>query len=182
MAARTPATPWSCSWPTASRSSSRSRSAATPHACSRRATTCSARWQPHSAPIPEVHAHPHRRSRPPDQPQRSIAAPKSAPEAVKEWLVDWGIAAARIETKGYGSSQPLVPRGKRGARQVNDRVELIILEKKVKRKRSKRFAEANEPARPWPGQRGPTTARRIAPRWPGSWTEIGICARAHRFR
>lgn len=50
-------------------------------------------------------------------------------EAVKDWLVKWGIAADRIEEKGFGSTKPLVPASRKGAAQINDRVELIILER-----------------------------------------------------
>ena len=53
-------------------------------------------------------------------------------QAVRKWLVTWGIEPERLEVKGYGSSRPLVPASKRGAADVNDRVEFILLEKKVK--------------------------------------------------
>jgi outer membrane protein OmpA-like peptidoglycan-associated protein len=56
-------------------------------------------------------------------------------EAVKAWLIKWGVEPERLEARGYGSSQPLVKRNKRGAAEINDRVEFVILEKKVRRKR-----------------------------------------------
>jgi len=52
-------------------------------------------------------------------------------KAVRKWLVQWGIEPERLETKGFGSTRPLVPKNKRGAAKVNDRVEFIILEKKI---------------------------------------------------
>ncbi|MCG8423895.1 MAG: OmpA family protein, partial [Proteobacteria bacterium] len=53
--------------------------------------------------------------------------------AIKRWLVKWGIAPERLEIKGYGSSRLLVPRNQRGAKKINERVEFIILEKRIKR-------------------------------------------------
>ncbi len=53
-------------------------------------------------------------------------------KAVRQWLIQWGIEPERLETKGFGSTRPLVPKNKRGAAKVNDRVEFIILEKKIK--------------------------------------------------
>ncbi len=50
-------------------------------------------------------------------------------DSVKDWLVKWGVEADRIESKGFGSSKPLVPASQKGAAMINDRVELIILER-----------------------------------------------------
>ncbi|HEY0192020.1 MAG TPA: OmpA family protein, partial [Kofleriaceae bacterium] len=51
-------------------------------------------------------------------------------QAVRDWLVNWGIAASRLEVRGFGGRKPLVPPGQRGAGKINDRIELIILERK----------------------------------------------------
>jgi uncharacterized protein (TIGR03382 family) len=51
-------------------------------------------------------------------------------QAVRDWLVQWGIAPARVEARGFGGSKPLVPADQRGAARINDRLELIILERK----------------------------------------------------
>jgi outer membrane protein OmpA-like peptidoglycan-associated protein len=51
-------------------------------------------------------------------------------QAVREWLVQWGIAPARVEARGFGGTKPLVPADQRGAAKINDRLELIILERK----------------------------------------------------
>lgn len=52
-------------------------------------------------------------------------------QAVRKWLVQWGIEPERLEIKGFGSARPLVPASKRGASAVNDRIEFIVLEKRV---------------------------------------------------
>ncbi len=51
-------------------------------------------------------------------------------EAVRDWLVQWGIAPDRIDIRGFGGSKPLVPADQRGAAQLNERVELIIMDRK----------------------------------------------------
>jgi outer membrane protein OmpA-like peptidoglycan-associated protein len=51
-------------------------------------------------------------------------------EVVREWLVKWGIETDRLEAKGFGATRPLQDRG--GAA-VNDRVELVIIERKLDR-------------------------------------------------
>jgi Abnormal spindle-like microcephaly-assoc'd, ASPM-SPD-2-Hydin/Thrombospondin type 3 repeat len=51
-------------------------------------------------------------------------------QVVRDWLVQWGIAPIRLEARGFGGTKPLVPPERRGAAKVNDRIELIILERK----------------------------------------------------
>ncbi|MCE9578602.1 MAG: OmpA family protein, partial [Deltaproteobacteria bacterium] len=51
-------------------------------------------------------------------------------QAVRAWLIKWGIEPERIEAKGLGSARPLVPKGQKGAAQINDRVEFILMEKR----------------------------------------------------
>ena len=51
-------------------------------------------------------------------------------QAIRDWLVQYGIAAARVEARGFGSSKPLAQDGQKGAADINNRVELIILERK----------------------------------------------------
>jgi outer membrane protein OmpA-like peptidoglycan-associated protein len=51
-------------------------------------------------------------------------------KVVREWLVDWGIDPLRMQSSGFGGTKPLVPATQRGAQQINDRFELIILERK----------------------------------------------------
>ena len=68
------------------------------------------------------------------QPTRNAAADKTLSErrakAVREWLVEWGIDPLRLQTAGFGGEKPLVPPSTRGAAQINERLELIILERK----------------------------------------------------
>ena len=49
--------------------------------------------------------------------------------AVTEWLVQWGVDAKRLEPRGFGSDKPLVPATDPSAADVNNRIEIIILEK-----------------------------------------------------
>lgn len=51
-------------------------------------------------------------------------------QAVREWLVQWGIAQGRLSAQGMGGTKPLVPRTAKQAQLINDRVEMIILERK----------------------------------------------------
>jgi hypothetical protein len=51
-------------------------------------------------------------------------------EVLKNWLVKYGIDAKRLEARGFGGNKPLVPPDQRGSAQINERVELIILERK----------------------------------------------------
>jgi OmpA family/Abnormal spindle-like microcephaly-assoc'd, ASPM-SPD-2-Hydin/Thrombospondin type 3 repeat len=68
------------------------------------------------------------------QPTDSAEADKTKSDkraqAVREWLLQWGIAPARVEARGFGGTKPLVPADQRGAAKINDRLELIILERK----------------------------------------------------
>ncbi len=50
--------------------------------------------------------------------------------AVRDWLVKWGTEPARLEVRGFGGTKPLVPADQKGAKLVNNRLELIILERK----------------------------------------------------
>ena len=51
-------------------------------------------------------------------------------DEVRDWLVQWGIAQTRISAHGMGGQKPLVPRGTKNAQMINDRIEMIILERK----------------------------------------------------
>jgi len=50
--------------------------------------------------------------------------------AVREWLIQWGIASSRIDARGFGGTKTLVPPKNAGSAGVNERLELIILERK----------------------------------------------------
>jgi outer membrane protein OmpA-like peptidoglycan-associated protein len=51
-------------------------------------------------------------------------------KAAREWLVEYGIDPLRLQASGFGSKKPLVPPSQKGAKDINDRIELIILERK----------------------------------------------------
>jgi outer membrane protein OmpA-like peptidoglycan-associated protein len=67
---------------------------------------------------------------PTEDPDADQARSDRRARAVREWLVQWGIAPARVEARGFGSTKPLVAADQRGAAKINDRIELIILERK----------------------------------------------------
>jgi outer membrane protein OmpA-like peptidoglycan-associated protein len=70
-----------------------------------------------------AHVHP-RASREKDQELSDQRA-----KAVRDWLVNWGVAADRIDVRGFGSDKPLVKASAKGAEQINDRIEFIIMER-----------------------------------------------------
>jgi outer membrane protein OmpA-like peptidoglycan-associated protein len=49
--------------------------------------------------------------------------------AVRDWLVQWGIAAERLDVRGFGSERMLVKPQRKNAKLVNNRVELTIMER-----------------------------------------------------
>ncbi len=67
---------------------------------------------------------------PSDAPDKDQELSDKRAEAVRDWLVQWGIPPGRIVAKGFGSTKPLVPRDQRGSAVLNDRIELVILERK----------------------------------------------------
>ncbi|HEX3759722.1 MAG TPA: OmpA family protein, partial [Kofleriaceae bacterium] len=50
-------------------------------------------------------------------------------QAVRDWLIQWGIVPTRLDARGFGGTKPLVPPDQRGAAKLNDRIEFIILER-----------------------------------------------------
>ncbi|HUS29675.1 MAG TPA: choice-of-anchor D domain-containing protein [Kofleriaceae bacterium] len=67
---------------------------------------------------------------PTGNPKNDLALSEARAKAVREWLVDWGIDPLRLQSSGFGSSKPLVDPKSKGAREINDRFELIVLERK----------------------------------------------------
>ncbi len=61
---------------------------------------------------------------------RDQAVSEKRAEAVREWLVRRGIAPDRLEVRGFGGTKPLVPANRKGAALINERFELIILERR----------------------------------------------------
>lgn len=68
------------------------------------------------------------------QPSKDAAADQKLSEArakaVREFLVDFGIDALRLQASGFGGKQPLVPPTTKGAQSINDRLEMVVLERK----------------------------------------------------
>ena len=52
-------------------------------------------------------------------------------EAVRKYLVDKGVAADRLEAKGYGESKPIASNDTQEGRDQNRRVEFVILQQKT---------------------------------------------------
>src|SRR6185436_20903000 len=50
--------------------------------------------------------------------------------AVREWLIKYGIDEKRLEPRGFGGTKPLVDPTSKGAKAINERVDLIVLERK----------------------------------------------------
>ena len=48
-------------------------------------------------------------------------------KAVAEWLISRGIAAERVQYKGYGETQPVVPNEGAEKKKKNQRVEVTVL-------------------------------------------------------
>jgi OOP family OmpA-OmpF porin len=59
----------------------------------------------------------------------NIALSDARARAVKKFLVDRGIAAARMSTRGMGKSQPIAPNDTELGRRLNRRTEVIITRK-----------------------------------------------------
>jgi outer membrane protein OmpA-like peptidoglycan-associated protein len=66
---------------------------------------------------------------PTNNPKRDQALSDRRAAAVRDWLSEHGIVHERIDPKGFGGTKPLVPASQKGAAAINDRVELIILER-----------------------------------------------------
>jgi outer membrane protein OmpA-like peptidoglycan-associated protein len=50
--------------------------------------------------------------------------------AIREWLIKYGIEEKRLEPRGFGGTKPLVDPKEKGAAAINERIDLIILERK----------------------------------------------------
>lgn len=60
----------------------------------------------------------------------NVKASKARAESVKKWLVDHGVAEARLAAVGYGPKTPIADNKTKEGRAKNKRIELTILEKK----------------------------------------------------
>ncbi|HEX3475397.1 MAG TPA: choice-of-anchor D domain-containing protein [Kofleriaceae bacterium] len=66
---------------------------------------------------------------PTSDPDADQARTDKRAQAVRDWLVQWGVAPTRLEVRGFGGTKPLVSPDQRGAAKLNDRIEFIILER-----------------------------------------------------
>jgi outer membrane protein OmpA-like peptidoglycan-associated protein len=66
---------------------------------------------------------------PTNDPDADQARTDKRAQVVRDWLVQWGIAPARLEVRGFGGNKPLVAPEQRGAAKLNERIEFIILER-----------------------------------------------------
>ncbi|HEX8796776.1 MAG TPA: carboxypeptidase regulatory-like domain-containing protein [Polyangiaceae bacterium] len=62
-------------------------------------------------------------------PEHNKVLSEQRADAVRAWLVQHGVAADRLVSRGYGQEKPLVPNVTAGNRARNRRVQFIILEK-----------------------------------------------------
>jgi len=67
---------------------------------------------------------------PTNKPDKDQSLSDKRGAAIRDWLVAHGIEGERIDPKGFGGSKPLVSPSQKGAAGINDRVELIILERR----------------------------------------------------
>lgn len=68
------------------------------------------------------------------QPTKDPEADKRLSEmrafALREWLIKYGVEEKRLEPRGFGGDKPLVDPKSKGAKDINERLDLIILERK----------------------------------------------------
>ncbi len=62
---------------------------------------------------------------PTKNPDKDQSLSEDRANAVREWLIKWGISPGRVDVRGFGGKKPL----KQGGGAINDRIELIILER-----------------------------------------------------
>ena len=68
---------------------------------------------------------------PTNKPEADQKLSEQRGEAIRDWLVtDRGIDKKRLEVRGFGGGKPLVPKNAKNAALINERIELIILERK----------------------------------------------------
>lgn len=67
---------------------------------------------------------------PTNDPEKDQERSDKRAQAVRDGLVQFGIAVNRISAIGLGGTKPLVPKNAKNAALLNDRIELIILERK----------------------------------------------------
>jgi outer membrane protein OmpA-like peptidoglycan-associated protein len=66
---------------------------------------------------------------PTNNPQRDQEISEKRAQAVRTWLIDAGVDPLRLQASGFGGTKPLVPPNQKHAAALNNRLELIILER-----------------------------------------------------
>lgn len=59
--------------------------------------------------------------------EENLILSKRRAQAVKQWLIDQGIASERLETTGFGAEQPVADNATNLGRKLNRRTEIVIL-------------------------------------------------------
>ncbi len=67
---------------------------------------------------------------PTSEPDKDLQLSNERARAVVAWLVKYGIAQTRLDPRGFGGTVPLVAAKQKNAAQINDRLELVIMERK----------------------------------------------------
>ena len=67
---------------------------------------------------------------PSKKPDRDRQLSQQRAQAIRDWLIRYGIDEKRLDARGFGGTKPLVPPSSRGAKVINERIELIVLERK----------------------------------------------------
>ena len=92
--------------------------------------------------------------------------------AVRDRLISLGVASSRLQAKGYGAEQPVVPNVTAGNRARNRRVALVIKQQDkapLAGSARARVAAVGEPAKTgFPGRPSRRFQPAGSPRWPGS--------------
>ena len=63
------------------------------------------------------------------RPEQDLQLSELRAFAIREWLIKYGIDEKRLEPRGFGGEKPLVNPKSRNAAAINNRIDLIILEK-----------------------------------------------------
>lgn len=63
----------------------------------------------------------------PDQEYRARRLSAERADAIRRYLIEKGVAAARLRSRGYGDSVPLVSPRTAAGRRKNNRIELVVL-------------------------------------------------------
>lgn len=66
---------------------------------------------------------------PTKKPDADLRLSETRAFAIREWLIKYGIDEKRLEPRGFGGTKPMVDPKEKGAAAINERIDLIILER-----------------------------------------------------